>query len=78
MLASKEVIRQQLDQLSEDQLQQIIDFIAFMRFRQKREALVSNADRLAVAYQEFAQEDRELAEAGIGEYAEMLSQEDLQ
>ena len=32
---------------------------------------------MAALYSEFAQEDRQLAEAGLDEYAELLTQEDL-
>ena len=35
-----------------------------------------NTERISQLYQEFAEEDRQLAEQGINEYAELLKQED--
>ena len=35
-----------------------------------------NVSQFADLYQEFVQEDRELAKAGISEYAELLNSED--
>jgi hypothetical protein len=43
-----------------------------MRFIQQK----TDVSQFADLYQEFAQEDRELAEAGISEYAELLNSED--
>ena len=45
-------------------------------FREKLIKLNLNTEKLAQLYQEFAEEDRQLAEEGINEYADLLTQED--
>ena len=44
-------------------------------FREKLIKLNLNTEKLAQLYQEFAEEDRQLAEEGINEYADLLTQE---
>jgi hypothetical protein len=72
-----EVLKQDLDYLTHDQLQQVADFIAFLKFRDQRQRRVTLdvAQRSAV-FTEFTDEDRALADVGMNEYAEMLQQED--
>lgn len=77
MVKIKESIKQELDQLNEEQLKQVAEFIAFLKFRTRRIRWQVNENQLAALYSEFAEEDRELAEEGIDEYAELLRQEDL-
>jgi hypothetical protein len=45
-------------------------------FREKLIKLNLNTEKLAQLYQEFAEEDRQLAEEGINEYADLLTQEE--
>jgi hypothetical protein len=66
---TKEYLKQELDQFNDQQLKQVADFIAF-----SQETV--DISQFANLYQEFAQEDRELAEAGISDYAELLNSED--
>ena len=73
---TKEQINEQLNQLNEEQLNQVADFITFLKFREKLIKLNLNTEQLAQLYQEFAEEDRQLAEEGINEYANLLTQED--
>ena len=73
---TKEQINQQFKQLNEEQLKQVANFIAFLKFREKLIKLNLNTEKLAQLYQEFAEEDRQLAEEGINEYADLLTQED--
>ena len=73
---TKEQINQQFKQLNEEQLKQVANFIAFLKFRDKLIKLNLNTEKLAQLYQEFAEEDRQLAEEGINEYADLLTQED--
>ena len=75
-MTTKEKINQQLEQLSEEQLDQVSEFIAFLKFREKFINPIINTERISQLYQEFAEEDRQLAEQGINEYAELLKQED--
>ena len=37
---------------------------------------IKNVDTVAKIYKEFAEEDRQLAEVGIDEYADILTKED--
>lgn len=77
MLVSSEAIKQDLDCLTQAQLQQVADFIAFLKFRTKRRhRLVLDSSQLTALVTEFAEEDPALAEAGIGDYATMLQRED--
>jgi hypothetical protein len=77
MPVSAEALKQDLDRLSHNQLQQVADFIAFLKFRSQHHArIVINPTHLADLFTEFADEDRTLAEAGMNDYAVMLQQED--
>ncbi|MDY6785333.1 MAG: hypothetical protein SW833_22755 [Cyanobacteriota bacterium] len=76
MPVSREAIQQDLEALTAEQLQQVADFIAFLKFCHKRRLLVFDPSQLATLTAEFAEEDRALAEAGIDDYAVLLHQED--
>lgn len=78
MPVTNEALKQDLDQLTNEQLQQVADFIAFLKFRDKRRRIVLDPVQLASLATEFAEEDRSLAEAGMDDYAVMLAQEDQQ
>jgi hypothetical protein len=79
MAPMKDLIQQELEKLDLEQLKQVFEFIAFLKFRAR---LVTNLaideSNLARLYSEFAEADRQLAEVGISEYAELLKCEDLQ
>lgn len=76
MSVSTEAVKQDIDQLSREQLQQVADFIAFLKFRDQRRRIVLDPAQLAPLADEFAEEDRAFAELGIGDYADTLYQED--
>jgi hypothetical protein len=77
MPVSTEALKQDLDGLTHTQLQQVADFVAFLKFRtQRHQRVILDPTQLAASFAEFAQEDRALAEAGMGDYAVMLQQED--
>jgi hypothetical protein len=77
MPVSTEALKQDLDGLTHKQLQQVADFIDFLKFRnQRRHRVISEPTQMAALFTEFAEEDRALAEAGMGNYAVMLQQED--
>jgi hypothetical protein len=74
----KELIQQDLEKLDREQLQQVFEFIAFLKFRARLVTIPAiDETNLAALYNEFAEEDRQLAELGISEYAELLKHEDL-
>ncbi|MFZ4666858.1 MAG: hypothetical protein ACOYME_10575 [Prochlorotrichaceae cyanobacterium] len=74
---TKEDLQQDLDQLTSEQLKKVADFVAFLKFQDKRQRLVLNLAELSRLKTEFAQEDSELAEAGMDDYTAILAQEDL-
>ena len=76
MVISKEQLTQQLDNLNREQLKQVSDFIAFLKFKDRSTNLKVNEEHIEKLYQEFAEEDKKLAEIGMDEYQEILSQED--
>lgn len=75
-MTTKEQINQQLNNLTQEQLNQVADFITFLKFREKSTKPNFNTEKIANLYQEFAEEERQLAEEGINEYADLLTQED--
>lgn len=76
MSISNEALKQDLDRLTRDQLQQVADFVAFLKFRDKRLRVVLDPAQLASLSTEFAEEDHFLAEVGMSDYAAMLDRED--
>lgn len=78
MPVTSEALKHDLDQLTTEQLQQVADFIAFLKFRDKRRRTVLDPIQLASLSTEFVEEDRFLAAAGMDDYAVMLAQEDQQ
>jgi hypothetical protein len=77
MSVSTEALKQDLDRLTHSQLQQVAEFIAFLKFRnERRHRVVLDPIQLAEVFAEFADEDRALAEAGMNDYAVMLDRED--
>ncbi len=71
-----EAIKQDIDKLNTQQLQQVADFIAFLKFRDKYSIKPLDSSQLRSLATEFAEEDRNFAEVGIIDYAEMLDAED--
>jgi hypothetical protein len=77
MPVSTEALKQDLEGLTHNQIQQVADFVAFLKFRtQRHQRVILDPAQLAASFAEFSQEDRDLAEAGMSDYAAMLQQED--
>ena len=76
MPISTEALKQDLEQLTGDQLKQVADFIAFLKFRDRRRRAILDPIQLAALFTEFADEDLALAEAGMNDYSAMLDRED--
>jgi len=77
MISTKEQVSTNLNGLSEIQLRQVAEYLEFLKFRQRHEMeLDLDESELAALYAEFGDEDRELAEVGVPEYASNLDRED--
>ena len=57
-LITKESLKQELDRLNDQQLQQLADFIAFLKFQSKLSQPEPDLNQIAHLYQEFADEDK--------------------
>jgi len=76
MIPTKEALKQEIEQLDPAQLAQLAEYISFLKFRSQFQQKLTGLEQFANLYQEFAEADRDLAEAGIAEYAHNLDQED--
>ena len=73
----KEQVTHVLDSLNEAELQQVAEYVAFLRFRARVVPLPMVDDAgLASLYTEFADEDRAFAEEGLDDYRAQLHGED--
>jgi transcriptional regulator NrdR family protein len=61
MKINSETLKQDIDQLTTEELQAVADFIAFLRFRQRRRSAF-DVNQLAELMTEFSQEDQAFAE----------------
>ena len=68
MISTKEQLSTNLNGLSEIQLRQVGEYLEFLKFREQREIDLDESE-IAALYAEFGDEDRELAEVGIADYA---------
>lgn len=75
---TKEALKKDIDRFNDQQLKQVADFIAFIKFQTRFIQQTTDINQFANLYQEFAEEDRQLAETGIAEYAALLNSEDTQ
>jgi len=76
MSITKEKLQQEIEQFNDEQLQQIAEFIEFLKFRSRFHQKAVEMHKFATLYQEFAQEDQELAEEGMSDYIGQLQKED--
>ena len=77
MISTKEKVATTLAELNDTQLQTVCEFLEFLKFRERRKFETQFNDvELEALYAEFAEEDRELAEVGLPEYAVNLERED--
>lgn len=76
MIALQEQIAQELDKLNEEQLRKIANYIAFIKFQARCDRLQEKKSKLSEIFSEFGEEDREMAEEGMAEYADILRRED--
>jgi hypothetical protein len=74
----KEYITQELEFLSNTELQQLAEYLAFLKFRTRLHPLSIQAtdEKLQDLYAQFEDEDLVLAESGLEEYVAILALED--
>ncbi len=76
MSQTRENIKQKIQQLDDEQLEEIGRFIEFLKWKSQQQQKSNQLESFAKLYQEFAQEDRELSEAGMTDYSKQLQEED--
>lgn len=78
MISLKERVTRKIEQLPEDQLRMVEEYLAFLLFRARaRPKIHVNRQQLAALYAEAAEEDRTLAEEGMADYSDGLRQSEL-
>jgi ABC-type phosphate transport system auxiliary subunit len=76
MLSVKDIV-QELTELDEPDLEQVSEYISFLRFRARHKiSLILDEKNLALLYAQFSDEDKELAELGMSDYVDGLKEED--
>ena len=72
-----ENIKREIDQLTPEQLAEVSNFIGYLKFRKYRTSSINlDVNELAKLSTEFADDDRELAETGMSDHANLFSQTD--
>jgi len=78
-MAVKGHLVKELDTLGEQQLREVVEYVAFLKFRSRFMSPPSvDEEELTKLYGEFAEEDRQLAEEGMVDYTNSLAKEDKQ
>ena len=76
-MTTKEYVTELLETLSDAELQQVAEYLAFLKFRARLYTSRSfDTTEIRALYTEFADEDRALSEEGLAEYSEGLMAED--
>jgi hypothetical protein len=68
-MSTKEQVLEDLETLSEAELKEVAEYLAFLKYRSSNAAYVVDESQLAALYAGFAEEDRKLAEEGMTDYA---------
>lgn len=76
MAVTREALKQEIDHLDTVQLNQLAEYISFLKFRNRFQKSTADWTQAADLYQAFADEDRQLAEAGMSDYRQQLDRED--
>ncbi|CAN5803966.1 hypothetical protein BH10CHL1_BH10CHL1_49840 [soil metagenome] len=79
-MSVKELAVQEIETLSDVELQEVITYVTFLKSRKRRARMqaLPSAPELARLYAEFADEDRQLAEEDMSTYCTALVTEDGQ
>jgi hypothetical protein len=77
-MSIKEQVAHELDNLSDVELEQVAEYVAFLKFRARVSRMPAlDEAQLTALYSEFSDEDRKLAEEGMSDYADGLAKEDI-
>ncbi len=74
-MSLQEFVAHEIESLEESELRAVAEYVSFLKFRARTSL---DEERLTSLYREFEREDRELAEAGVADYAAALAREDSQ
>ncbi|MFO7882705.1 MAG: hypothetical protein R6U52_09235 [Kosmotogaceae bacterium] len=78
-MAVKERLLKEIKSLDEQQLYELEQYVAFLKFRSRfMLSLLSDENQIAELYNKFAKEDSNFAEEGINDYVDGLIKEDKQ
>ncbi|MBC7933094.1 MAG: hypothetical protein H7Z38_21235 [Rubrivivax sp.] len=75
-MSTKEQVLEQIEILSEAEVKEVAEYLAFLKYRSRNKPHLVDESQLEALYAEFAQKDRDLAEEGAADYAEGLTKED--
>ena len=75
-MSTKEEILEEIETLSEAEIKEVAEYLAFLKYRSQNKRVTVNEAQLAALYAEFAEEDRNLAEEGMSTYGDGLMKED--
>jgi hypothetical protein len=75
-MSTKEQVLEEIETLSEAELKEVADYVAYLKHRSQNKSSVVDESQWGTLYAEFAEEDRNLAEEGMSDYAEDLMKED--
>ena len=75
-MSIKERVLEEIATLSEAEVTEVAEYLAFLKHRSQNKPHLVDESQLEALYAQFALEDRNLAEAGMADYAEGLMKED--
>lgn len=75
-MSLKESVLQEIDHLSIFDLEQVARYLAFLRYQSRLQQSLPDEPTMAGLYAAFAEEDSEMAEADMDDYAAALAFED--
>ena len=75
-MSTKEQVIEEIEALSEAEVKEVAEYLAFLKYRSRSSPPAADESQLGALYAEFAEEDRDLAEEGMANYAEGLMNED--
>lgn len=75
-MSTKEQVLEEIETLSEAEIKEVADYLAFLKYRAQNKSYVVDESQLAALYAEFGEEDRNLAEEDMSDYAAGLMKED--